>query len=97
MTEPSDVAVRGNLGVDKPFHELAGALSLSRLVYYKAKFSKDSFIPKVKNGIFGLLPFNPGIFTRFGGNKESELLDDEMKRLFELSINTCWFRIACSD
>ena len=68
-------------------NELAGALSLSRLVYYKAKFSKDSFIPKVKNGIFGLLPFNPGIFTRFGGNKESELLDDEMKRLFELSIN----------
>lgn len=69
-------------------NELAGALSLSRLVYYKAKFSKDSFIPKkVTTGIVGLVPFNPGIFTLSEGNKKSELLDEEMKRLFELSIN----------
>ena len=29
-------------------NELSGALSLARLVYYDAKFSRDSFIPKVK-------------------------------------------------
>ena len=61
----TDVAVVYESAMLLRKNELAGALSLSRLVYYNAKFSKDSFIPKkVTNGIIGLVPFNPGIFTR---------------------------------